>query len=163
MSKLFSPVTNFVFIANYGLCSVAFIFFLNWTDTGRWASDGWSFMLGAGLVCGVLALVLELSLFRKVEHRQIPLVLFLGRQIAYGIVFLALSFALSNSVTMMVYLPPSQRNLGNLLPFFLTSPFMAIFYLPLIAPFGVVAGLLNGILFRITDSSQVHESVSELS
>ena len=157
MLKLFSLLTNLVFIANYGLCSTIFIYFLNWFDTGEWVSDGWNFMLGAGLVCGLPALIFELRLFRKVGFWPGPLALYLARQCACGIAVLSISFALSNSAAMMVYSVSSQQNPGILLASFILIPSMSAFYLPLIAPFGAVVGLINGVLFRIVRTSQGYE------
>lgn len=136
------------------LASPSFIFSIGLIQDDGIAMDG-ILCWGGGLFCGFLALILELHLFQKVEFWPKPLALYFARQMACGIAFLTLSFALANSVTMVVHFLPS----GIPLVSFLVIPLMAALYLPLIAPFGAIVGLINGVLFRIAHISQVHERV----
>jgi hypothetical protein len=146
MLKLFSRLANLVFIANYGLCSIAFVYFINRYDTGQWDSDGWDFFLIGGLISGTLALLFGMRLYRKVDLRSQTLILFLARQIVYGILFMTLAVALGSSIGLVIS-SLSQSDFGSL-ALILVIPFFITINLPHIVPLGVVVGLINGILFQ---------------
>ena len=147
MLKPFSPLSNLLFVTNHALFSVAFIYFLNWYDTGLWDSDGWIFMALGGILCGALALLLEYNIYHRSNLWPHNSVLFFTRFITLSILFITMSFVVGYLVTFIVdwLTPGSSTTIGQLV----VIPFMALFYLPMIIPFGVILGFINGTLLQL--------------
>jgi len=153
MLKPFSPLSNILFVTNHALCNVAFIYFLNWYDTGLWDSDGWIFMALGGILCGALALLLEYNIYRRFNLWSHNSVLFFTRLITLSILFITMSLAISYIATFIVdWLTSGSSTTTALL---VVIPFMALFYLPMIIPFGVILGFINGTLLQLVHVSSV--------
>ena len=153
MLKPFSPLSNLLFVTNHALCSVAFIHFLNWYDTGLWDSSGWIFMALGGILCGALALLLEYNIYRRFDLWPHNSVLFFTRLITLSILFTTMSLAVSYLITFIVdWLTLGSSTTAGLL---VVIPFMALFYLPMIIPFGMILGFINGTLLQLVHVSSV--------
>jgi hypothetical protein len=145
MVKFFTVLTKLVFIANYGIFSVAFNNYLNHYDFGGWDSDGWTFVLAGGLVSGSLALLYELHLYRTLEFWPKSLTRFLPRQMFCGIAFITMGLMIALSITIVIDLLHSPSDVL----WFVLIPLTTATYFPLLIPFGLVVGLINGVLFRL--------------
>jgi hypothetical protein len=150
MRKLINLSLALVFVANYALSAIAVSYFLNWYDTGQWNSDGWMFMGIGGLVCGCLALWIETKLYAKHTFWPTRLLPFLCRLILMGMLWIAISFALGNYLALLTTSKQSAPQLPVRLLAVFVIRLMTVFYSFLIAPFGVIVGLVNGVLVRLT-------------
>jgi len=63
MTKFVSVLVGLGFIGNFVLGSIAFIYFLNWYDTGQMNGDGWQIVAINGAFVGCLALLVESWLY----------------------------------------------------------------------------------------------------
>jgi hypothetical protein len=147
MLNLFSRLTNLALIANYGVCGIAFVYFVNHYDTGQWNSDGWNYYLIGGLISGVLALLFERRLHQKLDLDSQIFILFFALQMVYGILFMVLTVAVGTSIAFVVSSPSQIQDFGYL-GFILLLPLFIIINSVEILVLGTAAGLINGILFR---------------
>lgn len=147
MRRTFS-FTGVTVAVNYALASVAFITYLNWYDTGKWDFDGWTFMAAGGFLFGCLSVIIERELLRQFGLWLRKTVLFLLRHIITGSIIIALSMtALYAGFILLAWFTATHHQVVTLASILL-APFMALVYIPMIIPFGTIAGLMSGLLLR---------------
>jgi hypothetical protein len=149
MRILFSLVIGLIFIGNIAVGAVVFNFFLNGYDTGQFSHDGWYVVAAGGIFFGCLALTLEMWLYHRYEFWPQNLFLFFGRIIVFSVLYIALSFAVSSGVGYAISELLEGTGLLVSLQMVLIIPFMAAFYSIMIVPFGMIVGIVNGILLMI--------------
>ncbi len=149
MRKPLSLVIKLFFIANIAIGTIVFNTFLNWYDTGRFSHDGWYIVAVGGIFFGCFALILELWLHRQYKFWPQNSFLFFGRIIIFSVLYIALSFAVSAGVGYAIGDLLEGTGLLISLQMLLIAPFVAAFYSIMIVPFGMVVGIVNGMLLMI--------------
>lgn len=152
MLKPFSLLPNLLFVTNHVVCDVAFLYFLNWYETGLWDGDGWIFIALGGVLCGTLALMIERGIYHRFELWPQSKLLFFTRLVTSSSLFVTMSFAIS-SLGIITDWPTSSSSptIGMLV----LIPLIAMFYLPMTVPFGVLLGVLNGGLLQLVHDSRM--------
>jgi hypothetical protein len=152
MRRILTLLFGLVFVVNYALGNITFVAFLGWYDTGHWDSnsDGYSVVAASGILCGCLALIIELRLFRKAKFWPRNLFLFVFRLMATSVLYVAVSFAISSSWIILT----TAKEFDKAMSFLFIVPLIMAFYLLMITPFGAFVGFINSILLRLTRAFQ---------
>jgi hypothetical protein len=152
MRRLFSFAARALFIGNLALGTVAFLLFLNWYDTGEASGDGWYIAAIGGTLWGGLALMVEVWLYDRYKFWPDNRFAFFLRMIILSVLCIDLGFSTSSGA----YLAVSQAINGDGLPASLSAlaitPILTLIFLPMIVPFGLFAGLANGLLLHFSHS-----------
>ena len=148
MRKILTLLAGLIFVVNYALAGIIFVAFLDWYDAGRWDINlnRYNIIAVSGVLCGSLALVIELWLLRQAKFWPRNPFLFISRLMAISVLYVALSFAISSLWTILTTTEAFDRAFS----FLFIVPLMTMFYLPMMVPFGVVVGFINGALLRLT-------------
>jgi len=152
----FLALSGLAFLATYAVLPIGFDFFINWYDTGHWHSDIWPPMAVAGLLTSGVALWVEERTYRAHGYWPQHLLLYLGRAGFTGTVCLATSFTLGNLMAFGLM----TRGAIEAWPSLLAIPLMTAIYLLMMVPFGVFAGLVTGLLFRLSHGLQASPQAS---
>jgi hypothetical protein len=145
MLKTTYPLANILFVVNHALGNVVFLYFLHYT--GRWIGEDWFFMAFGGVIAGTLARIAEHWLYRRFECVQHRRWLSFICIIALSILFITMGFSIGYLGEGIRY----QLTVGSRITFanLVFAAFMSLICLPLIIPFGVVVGLINGALLQM--------------
>ncbi len=148
------------FVLNIVLGSVAFRLFLDWYDTGRIMTDGLYAAGITGILVGCLALVFEVWACRAFTLRFQNLFLFFTRLIVLSVLYIDASFALGLFFTGLAYGLGEGGGSSPMPQALLIFPlllFIMLFYLLMIIPFGIVVGLANGLVVRLTNAFEARK------
>ena len=132
-----------VFLISYIITSFLFTLFLNWYDTGDLNFSGTRGIVIGGVLVGCVALWAE----KKInKNHGLPARLtfpFILRHVLFAWCGLAGIFAISYPIDKILDLGVIGfvSNTSN----FLIIPFVIIFYLPMMFPFGILLGISNSI------------------
>jgi hypothetical protein len=149
MQKLSSLAAMLVFIGNFVISSVAFTYFLNWYDTGRLSSDGCDFVAIGSIIFGSIALMVEIWIHNRNGLWPKNRLLFFLRFTALSTLYIALSFAVGSGLGYAIFKISKGAGPFTALGILLLSPILAAFYSIMIVPFGVLVGLVNGLMLRL--------------
>ncbi len=152
MRHLFSFAARLLFIGNLALGTMAFLLFLNWYDTGELSSDGWFIATIGGIFWGNLALMVEVWLYDRYRFWPNNRFAFFMRIIILSVLCIDLGFSTASGTYFAISQAMSGASLLASLSTLAITPILGFIFLPLIVPFGLFAGLANGLLLRVSHS-----------
>jgi hypothetical protein len=144
-------------LLNFISTCAAFMFYLNWYDTGDLDFSGWRGMIIAGTVCGLWVVRLCARPFHTFDNEVENIYLFLIRQVAFNGLGLIASFALGYALELLVFVK-DPAGMFSIVPTILMIPLIAMFYSLMMMPFAVYLGITNGLLFRFTGQKQLQRA-----